>query len=146
MNLNPWNWKSWIRICRMETHYLYLVYIYANWRTFLIFVWQSTSVFCIQCKGHLNSEWIYEDIDCQKQQRKYWKDICPESFHRHNLADQLTLFKPAGGRQIITQRITVFLTLGFKKLSTTLYLFNKDWSGQKSLQNFCCYFGKSMPS
>ena len=135
MNFNPWNWKSWIRICRIETHYLYLVYIYADWRTFLILVWQLTSVFCIQRKGHLNSEWIYEDIDFQKQQRKYWKDFCHENFDRHNFADQLNLFKPGGGPIITHPRI-----------QKATYLQNKNFQGRNPIQNFRFYFGKSMYS
>ena len=32
-------------------------------------------------KGHLNSEWFYEDIDSPKYQRKYCKGFCPENFY-----------------------------------------------------------------
>ena len=33
-------------------------------------------------KGHLNSEWIYEDIDFPKILTKYHKGFCPENFYR----------------------------------------------------------------
>ena len=33
-------------------------------------------------KGHLISEWINEDIDFSKYQRKYCKGLGPENFYR----------------------------------------------------------------
>ena len=114
MNLNPWNWKSWIRICRMETHYLYLVYIYANWRTFLIFVWQSTSVFCIQRKGHLNLKFT-KTLIFKNSNENIGRLSALNIFI--DMIWQFTLFKPGEGGQITTQRISAFLTPGFKKLS-----------------------------